>query len=356
VRPSHAILVLFILMSGCSAGTDAPASASSSAPAALPASPSVPASVPASAEPDWSALPALDDAVTATAPLAQIAGRYTSATADGVWTPGNGGAGAAVARLDPETLEVVSVIELGGQADSWAEASAPSANGIWVTLTFQHAVALVDPQTNSESRRIGVEADPYNLVEDGDSLWVVDFGASTVVRIDIATGEERLRVQAVGPTEVVVGFGSVWVVEHSGNIVRLDPATGDALATIPVGGRPGIAIGFGSVWARSDDEATVSRIDPATNRVVATIPMPTNTGDIEVAGDSVWVVGGPQRGSCERNSYLVRIDPASNDADGFMPMSCPTSLVTDGTRLWAGSTKDGETAYSILSLDPGQRP
>jgi streptogramin lyase len=358
VRPSHATLVLAVLavlVSGCAAEIDAAASASaaeSSAAAVASASPS------ASAEPDWSALPSLEGAVTARVQLAgPLPGRHTSATAGSLWVPnGNSGGRAAVVRIDDETLEIAATVELGGSADAFppdAEATAPGADGVWVTLAYQDAVALVDPATNRESRRIAVVGDPYALVEDGESLWIVDFGGF-VVRVDIATGEELLRVRGIrGPTQIAVAFDGVWVADHdSGNIHRLDPATGLVLATIHVGGRPGLAIGFESIWARSDDDRLVARIDPSTNEVVASIPLPMHVLDIEVAGDSVWVVGGPQRGTCERNSYLMRIDPETNAPDGILPVTCPTMLATDGTRLWAGASMDGETDFSILSIDP----
>lgn len=360
MRPRHAIVLIF-LISGCSTGAEAPASpsASASAPASAPVQ-ATPSASDVAAEPDWSALPDLGAMVTATAPItAAFPGRYTSATDDGLWIPnGNAGAPAAVVRLDRDTLEVTAVIDLGGQAGAFppdAEATAPSANGIWVTLGFQRAVALVDPQTNTETRRIAVDGNPYGLVEDGQSLWVVDYGG-LVLKIDIATGDELVRVRNVpGPTGVAVGMGSIWVADHDlGNIVRLDPATGDVLATIQVGRRAGVTIGFGSVWARSDDAGTVSRIDPATNEVAATISMPTNPADLEIVGDSVWVTTSPQRGACERNSYLVRIDPDSNEVDGIMDLPCAAALVTDGTHLWAGSTDDGET--SLIRLDVGTGP
>jgi outer membrane protein assembly factor BamB len=360
VRQSHVFVVLAILVSGCSAEGGRAASPSIEASAATTASPRPSASPSASAEPDWAALPSLEDAVIASEPIAgPLPGRYTSATAGALWIPnGNADGRAAVARIDDETLEVVTTIELGGSEHGSppdAEATAPGANGVWVTLAYQDAVALVDPTANAESRRIAVEGDPYSLVENGDSLWIADFGGA-VVRVDIATGEEQLRVTSInGPTQLAVAFGGVWVADHeSGNIVRLDPETGDTVATIPVGGRPGVAIGFDGVWVRSDDEGTVTRIDPSTNEAVATIAMPTFATDIEVAGDSVWVVGGPQRGSCEGTGYLVRIDPESNAVDGHMPMDCPTMLATDVTGLWAGNSMEGETDFSIISLDPEQ--
>lgn len=355
MRPSHAILVLVVLVSACAAETDAAASASSTTSSAIPAA-SASASASAVLEPDWAALPDLGASVIATTPLtAAWPTRFASATEDGIWLPNmNEGAAPAVARLSPDTMELTAVIDLGGEINAFppdAQATTPSANGIWVTLAYQGAVALIDPVTNTVTRRIAVDGAPYSFVEDGDDLWIVDYENSTVLRIDIATGEELLRVEGIsGPIEIAVAFDSVWVADHASQYVfRLDPATGKVIDNIWVGGLPGVAIGFGSVWARSDAGSTVSRIDPATNEVVATIPMPMNSSDLVIAGDSVWVAAQPQRGACERNSYLVRIDPASNQPDGIMDVPCTFGLATDGHSVWAGRFDGDET--SILQLE-----
>jgi virginiamycin B lyase len=214
---------------------------------------------------------------------------------------------------------------------------------------------LIDPATNVVSRRLEVDAVPYSLAEDGDSLWIVDFERSAVLRIDRVSGEELLRVQGIrDPIEIAVGEGGVWVTEHrQGNLVRLDPETGEELARLGVGGRPGVAIGFGSVWARSDDDRVVSRIDPVTNRVVETIAMPGNPVDFAVAGDALWVVTRPQRGACERNSHLVRIDPTSSMPDGIMALPCAFGIATDGRSLWAASG-EGDAA-TIARIDTAHR-
>lgn len=359
MRPSHATLAMFVLaflVAGCTAGAGAGASAS---PAASSAAAAVASPSPSSLllpEADWESLPDLGADVVATAPLtAAWPTRFASATDDGIWLPNVTEAAApAVARLNPDTMEQIAEIDLGGKAGTFppdAQATAPSPEGIWVTLAYQGAVALIDPATNAVTRQLAVDGAPYALAVDGDSLWIADFENSRVLRIDAATGEERLRVRGIsGPVEVAVGFDSLWIADHdSGFVFRVDPATGDWLARVHVGGLPGVSIGFGSVWARSDSASLVSRIDPATNEVVARIPMPTNASELEIAGDSVWVSTGPQRGACERNSYLVRIDPASNAPDGIMDLPCAFGLATDGESLWA-SRFDGDDA-SIIRLD-----
>ena len=361
MRPSRAIPVLVILISGCSAGADAavsaPSAASTSAVTSASPSPS------ASAGPDWSALPDLGaNIIASTALIAEWPTRFASVTDDGIWLPNmNVGGPPAVARLDTDTMEQTAVIELGGEAGAFppdAQATAPSAEGIWVALAYQRAVALIDPVTNTVVRRIEVDGAPYSLAVDGESLWIADFENSAVLRIDTATGEELLRTSVVsGPLEIAIGFDSVWVADHDTPYVfRLDPMTGEVAAMIWVGGYPFVTIGFGSVWAGSQNDLQVSRIDPATNEVVATIPMPEHTQDLAVAGDSVWAVAGPQRGACERNSYLVRVDPASDEADGIMDLPCAFGIVSDGRTLWAAKAKFEGDLGSILSIDPGQRP
>jgi DNA-binding beta-propeller fold protein YncE len=360
VRRNHAIL-LAILIAGCSPGTEPTRSANAVATSpAAPTPTAVATSTPATtAEPDWSTLKRLDSLVTATVDFPEEWPRLSLATfarSDFWWPNGNEGGPPAVARIDPDTMELIEVIELGGEKDVFppdAWGTAPSKDGVWVPLAYQHAVALIDPRTNTVSRRLEVDATPYSVVESGDDLWIADWENSAVVAIDRSTGDERLRVDGIAePTQIANGPEGLWVNEHAGDeIVRLDPATGDELARVVIGGRPGMVLGLGSVWALSDDDRLVSRIDPATNLVVATIPMAGNpTGGVIAAG-AVWITGGPQRGSCERTSFLVRIDPTSNAVDGILVQSCPFGLLSDGTRIWIGSV-EGDRA-SMHRLEPG---
>ena len=360
MRSSHAIVLVF-LISGCSAAADASASASVSVSASVTAqqSPS-PSAMPT--EPDWSALPRLEENVTATVNLtggwSVLLGAAPVAHGSLWISNGSEGEPPALRRLDPETLEITAKIDLGGEQDVFppdAYGAAFSANGVWVPLMSQKAVVLVDHATNSVSRRIQVDGTPYGLLEDGHDLWITDFGSSEVLRIDIPTGDERLRIRIPAPTWMVSGPEGLWVIEHNtGFVTRLDPVTGEELARVHVGGRPGIILGLGSIWASSSDEKTMSRIDPVTHAVVATIGLPSHPSGSAIAGGSVWVTVGPQRGACERTSYLVRINPASNEVDGILNVPCAGSPVSDGARLWVNSL-EGE-AVSIVRVDAGARP
>jgi DNA-binding beta-propeller fold protein YncE len=218
---------------------------------------------------------------------------------------------------------------------------------VWVTLGFQHAIALVDPETNEIARRIEVGGDPYGIAFDGSNLWIANFQVNEVVRVDPESGDIVARFDVAGPTEIAVGENAIWVSEHfEGRAARIDPLTNEVVNQLTVGGRPGVFVALGSLWARSNDRRTVTRIDPDTEETLAIIEVPSNPYDIDLADGSIWVTVSPQRGACERNSHLVRIDPSTNVVDGAIAVPCAFSIVSDGERLWA--TGGG----SMVRIDP----
>jgi YVTN family beta-propeller protein len=69
------------------------------------------------------------------------------------------------------------------------------------------------------------------------SLWISDFDASVVRRVDGRSGRVTAKVK-VGPNpeDVLVAHGSVWVANHRGGTVsRVDPKRSEVSATIKVG-------------------------------------------------------------------------------------------------------------------------
>jgi hypothetical protein len=150
-----------------------------------------------------------------------------------------------------------------------------------------------------------------------------------------------------GLSSIAPGFGAVWATDPiRGQILKIDLETHRVTARIPVGGDARVATGSTAVWALagdltySGDQGPVKllRIDPHSNRVVARIPMRTPSGegfgplDLQVERDAVWVVGW---------GGALRIDPARNVADRFVPLREPTQgVVTDGDRLWALTAED----------------
>jgi hypothetical protein len=165
-----------------------------------------------------------------------------------------------------------------------------------------------------------------DLVKNDETLWVAIAGqhnprtgailrGGALAAVDIKTGNlsRRLRLP-IDPTELAVGFGSVWVL---GNPMKRRPRG-------------------------------LLRIDPRTGRVIAAVAMPRGWSRIAATTDAVWVGGGditpgrPRRpGVPERTSvrFVYKIDPRRNAIvqrvllPGGMTV---LDLDAEGTSLWAG--------------------
>jgi sugar lactone lactonase YvrE len=150
----------------------------------------------------------------------------------------------------------------------------------------------------------------------------------------------------VGPTQVTVAAGAVWVGGWgTGTLVRVDPATNRVAARIPVG-RPQespitIAATAQAVWIVGFGDAQVLRIDPATNRVVAHIPVRGGAGGIAAGSGAVWVTSG--EGGDQRHGWVQRIDPSRNRvvATTAVPSGMLWDITVDGSSVWVGSELGG---------------
>jgi TolB protein len=174
---------------------------------------------------------------------------------------------------------------------------------------------------------------------------------------------------------VVYGEDAIWVAvsgepSGGGTVLRIDPETDEVVAAIPVAAVPGwevggagLTIGAGSVWVTGSVEdrgdppigtdVVLVRIDPASNEVVGTIPLGDgNGGDVAVDESGVWVaIGGIERGQ------LVRVDPSSNDVVARIPIAHDAAsyqdlrqvVTVDGVVLVTQPTFDnGGTAITIV--------
>jgi DNA-binding beta-propeller fold protein YncE len=197
------------------------------------------------------------------------------------------------------------------------------------------------------------------MVEVDGDLWIVDFGWSQITRYDLASDTVVATTAVSSPTDVIFAEGTIWVPNHYGRaeeaepitagagVVRIDPATNKVAATIKVGPRPYyMAAGFGAAWTGTATGGSVERIDAATNEVTTIWIGEDGAFDIEVVGDSVWVVVGPQwpveRACDPETSFFVRIDPKTNATRERVAFPCPGSITPAGNGFWvSGQGSDG---------------
>jgi hypothetical protein len=134
----------------------------------------------------------------------------------------------------------------------------------------------------------------------GGWLWVANYKAGTVTRIEQASGKFVADIPVPSePHRVAYGAGAVWVGNwHGISVSRIDPETNRVVGSpIPIGFRAGnLVVGTGGVWVTSDDRVdaapevvVVVRIDPQTNQAVETIAVGGHPIDVAATEGAVWV-------------------------------------------------------------------
>jgi peptide/nickel transport system substrate-binding protein len=194
----------------------------------------------------------------------------------------------------------------------------------------QNGLALVSPR-GKLTAVLPLAAAPTNVAVGFGSLWASQVDSGTVVRVDL---RRRAVVQTVrvgnGPDAIAVGAGDVWVVNTlDGTLARIDPGTDMVTQTVPAGSDPtGVAVGAGSVWVSRHGDGTVARLDPETGRVRAVVKVGRGAGALALAGGSLWVAD-------EESGTVARIDARTGTlVDTIHAGDAPSALVATRTAVW----------------------
>jgi YVTN family beta-propeller protein len=153
---------------------------------------------------------------------------------------------------------------------------------VWVSQFDAAAVVRLDARTGTLlGTTTGTGGQPCGLAVGAGSLWTADYQGGSTTRIDLATGAVVARIPTGSSVyDVAFADGAAWVSNFGdGTVARVD-ADSNEVTGIEVGGGPGgIAWSGGFLWVANSRDGTVSKIDPASQKVVDTI---------EVGGTPVW--------------------------------------------------------------------
>ena len=369
-RRSVAIVALTVV-AGCGVTAPATVGPAGTAPATsmVAATPSsVPAAATASAAPDPRALPLVE------VPSGYRAGeriRMAPSFRAGDVFVGLDMDHGTVSRWDAATFELLGKRAVGdGGFPPDAQSGSLGAEGVWVSLAAQNAVMLMDPRTGKELRRVEIVGHPYDMIEVDGELWIADFGWSEVTRYDLRTDKVVAVIPVSAPTDILFAEGSIWLPVHlgrtsdsepidgpSGQLVRIDPGTNTVAKRIKAGHRPYyLASGFGAIWTGNATSGAVSRADVDGDEAITIPAGEDGVFDIEVVGDSVWAVTGPQwpvdRACDPATAFFVRIDPATNAVRERVGFPCAGAIVPDGDAFWvAAADEDGPFAVRYDPAD-----
>lgn len=220
------------------------------------------------------------------------AGPGLAAAGDQIWVGSE--SRSEVTHVSPRSLGAIERIELDVDPGSLLFAHpALGAGSLWVSQAEPSAVTRWSLRTHRLQRLYELQPleFPVELAFGHGAMWTALHNSSEVLRIDVATGAASRLTVGPGPTNPVLGFGSLWVSSTGqGTVWRIDPVTERVQGVVEVGDVAfGVAVGAGSVWVGDYCRGAVARIDPRTNTVVARIETGYFPRWLAYGADRVWV-------------------------------------------------------------------
>lgn len=235
-------------------------------------------------------------------------------------------------QVNPQTNRIVGKpIPVNVPKNARLEAIVAAEDALWVSIIGGgnigvpneiDSVVRLDPQTGETVATVKVRRGPVSLAYTPGIVWVVNWGAHLLTKIDSKTNQiigEPFRPGAA-PYSISVGDGSIWVVNHDdGALARIDPETDQILAEIVSAYEPHrVAFGEGALWLGNWHDLTVSRVNPQTNQMVGEpIPIGYAAGSVAAGDGNVWVTSDYRGVDAYPEPFLdhtviIRIDPKTN--------------------------------------------
>jgi hypothetical protein len=239
-----------------------------------------------------------------------------------------------------------------------ATAAVSAAAAVAIALGLAERAPEVERGATPEVARLEGFHATGHVVANGD-LWVSQYDIAAVLRIDLATGGIRARIDVGGsPAAVLSAAGAVWVHDwERGRLLELDAGTNRVVSSVAVGTtNSDFTFAAGALWA-IDDRGLLVRIDPATAAVTrrlslgAAAPVPADRPSfptLAAAGDTLWVAAADGR--------VTELDARTGDLLGrargpALPAEKARRAAADASGLWISSP----TRREVVHIGAGTR-
>ena len=316
--------------------------------------------------------------------------------------------GTGVARLDPETQEVVATISAPNPSDL-----AVGGDAVWLVSTMGGgwrtevgpggteegtglgSVTRIDPGTNSVAATIPVGASLGSLAIVGDEVWVANAFDTTISIIDHSNNAVIETIDTPGLEGMAVVGDKVWgqwleEIDDRAHwmLRRYDPVSRQLETTIDVTDQ---IVGDGSPWFLEDwlgaagglwsigmvihsdaqDETAIEtesflyRFDGETGELLASIPIGRGWGGSTAFADGILYATDCLDATVtaidvETNQVIVsgfpvgRSSPRESDYDPMIESlhSCPGGIAVFGDTLYVSLLNDGTVVPVDLSAEP----
>jgi YVTN family beta-propeller protein len=256
----------------------------------------------------------------------------------------------AVAVIDPATNTVTAAVPVG--ANPGPLAFEPRSRSLWVGNLDDESVTRIDTRPVRAGQTIAIGARPDGLAAGGGAVWV---GAATRVapfvtarridpRFDRAAKPVRVQSLPDGSTSLAIDRESLWVAPANGLLTRLDPATGVVKRPrIDVGHAPRHVSSDGrTAWVTDASADVVTRIDVETG-ITKTIPLAGGPTDVALGAGATWV-------TLAFDDSVARLDPETGTVrDTIRVGTRPQGVAVGAGAVWVANSGAG----TVSRLDPG---
>jgi streptogramin lyase len=249
-------------------------------------------------------------------------------------------AGGTVVRIDPAT----GAVGVGVAVGKTALRAAGDGDLLWVSVFGTGHVVAVDTTTSTVRHDVELGGGPEGIGVGFGSVWVVRQDARVLTQLD-RTGTKVGDV-AVGTTPRLLAFGRthVWVSDFgAGTVTRVDPAAGSAETSAALcQGAQGLAVDAGVVWLACTTSNEVVAVDERTMAVRGRVAVPGEPDAIRVVDGRVWVAAtdGPTLVQLSADAGAPAV-VSQHRLAGDAPLGdrANVDLAAAGGRLWVSAPR-----------------
>jgi class 3 adenylate cyclase/streptogramin lyase len=253
------------------------------------------------------------------------------AFADGVLWVANLDDG-TVAKVDPSSGDVVTL----GQAGPHPSGLLALGGQVWVTDRYSDLLSILAADTGTLLKQLPIHATA--LAGDDQAVWAADDLGDRLVHLDprglSEVGAIALPAPA-GPSALVTVGGTVWVASpRAKGLLRVDAASGKVtVEPLDIAAVTSIATLGDDLWIASRTADVVARLDARTGRLAVRADVCDTPVDLAPIPGGVWV-------ACAAERALWRLDASGTVLDTITLDGVPTSLATEGERVWVALRAD----------------
>ncbi|MGH8890384.1 MAG: hypothetical protein ACRDV3_11610 [Acidothermaceae bacterium] len=240
--------------------------------------------------------------------------------------------------------DVVTRVATGAMPDGIVAAY----GSLWVANYGAGTVSRIDPVQRRVLATVSVAPGPISLADAGGAIWVAGYDTGAVTRIDPQTDRVTATAQCGGKIVAVAsGGGAVWAFDQSGQrAVPLDPTTAQLGNPVDLGVSAGfVTAADGLLWVPDfqGGSAEVVAFDPSAKKVVRRVHVGTAPIEVSFAAGSGWV-------SNTGDATVTRFAPATGDVDATIAVSGGSlgPLFAEDDAVWVSIYSGG----SIARIDP----